>query len=231
MRYFPEGWNTFRFLITPAEFREALAGFHHVTFCCRVPLNYRESPPAELFATWERLYRRLQEDVPVDNKKDRDCFDWADGLTDDLAKCSYGPPFLDPGGSGVQYRLADFDEPCVGIQPFAMIIGEDGKLYTKFHYSQFPQKIAGLELQYPKKIAYFAERGGYSRIVPCGEAETYCRVYQEIVRRVKGITVPLRFSVGEKEYRPSVRISPGAREAFPGFWFAREYKISLPEGK
>lgn len=231
MRYFPQGWNLFHFLVTPAELEEALAGFRHVTFCRRVPEDYRESPPAELLSSWESLYRKLQGELPVDIRRDRDCFNWANGLTDDLGKCSYGPSFPDPGGSGARYRVADFAEPCVGIQPFAMTIGEDGRLYTRFSYSQLSRLIAGLELQYPKKIAYFAEDGGYSRVIPCEETETYCRVYREILRRIREKTVPLRFWVGEKACRPSVRISAAAREDFPRFRFAREYGIRMTDSR
>lgn len=227
MDWFPQGWNRFLFLVTPEEWEDLLSGFHQVTFCRRVPKVYRESPPGTLLAPWQALWEKLRGPEPPDLKRDRDCFDWADGLTHDLARCAYGAPFRDQE-TGEWFRLTDFDEPCVGVQPFAMVLGEDGKLYTRFHYSQFPRLIAGLELQYPKKVAWFNRAGdGYERIVPSEELETFCRVYRPLTQRIKGMTRPLTFSIGDKTYRPSVRVSPRAREAFPGFWFAREYDIRL----
>ena len=225
MNWFPEGWNRFLFLVTPEEQEELFSGFHQVTFCRRVPRGYRESPAETLLAPWRALWEKLPGPEPPDLKRDRNCFDWADGLTHDLTRCRYAAPFQDKA-TGEWFQLADFDEPCVGVQPFALVLGEDGKLYTRFHYGQFPRLIAGLELQYPKKAAYFNKtRDGYERIVPCGEIETYCRVYQPLTQRIKAITKPLTFSIGGKTFRPGIRISPKAREAFPGFWFAREYDI------
>lgn len=227
MNWFPEGWNRFLFLVTPEEWEELLSGFHQVTFCRRVPRGYRESPAETLLAPWQALWEKLPGPEPPDLKRDRNCFDWADGLTHDLTRCRYAAPFQDKA-TGEWFQLADFDEPCVGVQPFALVPGEDGKLYTRFHYGQFPRLIAGLELQYPKKAAYFNKtRDGYERIVPCGEIETYCWVYQPLTQRIKAITKPLTFSIGDKTFRPGIRTSPKAREAFPGFWFAREYDIQL----
>lgn len=227
MDWFPQGWNRFLFLVTPEEWESLLAGFHQVTFCCRVSGNYVESPPETLAAPWRNLYEKLQGVVPVDSKKDRKCFRWADGLTHDLGKCCYTAPFRDES-SGEWFRCADFAEPCVGVQPFAMTIGEDGKLHTRFSYSMLSRLIAGLELQYPKKIAYFNEsRDGYSRVIPCQEAETYREVYEPLTRRIKAMTGPLRFSAGSREYRSPMRVSPEARKSFSRFWFAREYKIAM----
>lgn len=227
MDWFPQGWNRFLFLVTPEEWEELLSGFHQVTFCRRVPDGYRESPPETLLAPWRALWEKLQGPEPLDFKRDRACFDWADGLAHDLDRCPYAAPFRDEE-TGEWFRLADFPEPCAGVQPFAMVPGEDGRLHTRFHYSQFPWLIAGLELHYPKKVAYFNKtRDGYERVVPCDEIETYCRVYRPLTQRIKGMTKPLTFSLGDKTFRPGVRVSPGAKAAFPGFWFAREYGARL----
>lgn len=150
MRYFPEGWNRFAFLVTPEEWESLISPFRQVTFCARVPKGYVESLPETLAAPWRSLYEKLRGPAPVDGKADRECFIWADGLTDDLKKCRYAAPFRD-ARSGEWFQLADFTEPCVGVQPFTMMIGENGELYTRFSYVQSPRLIVGLELQFPNK--------------------------------------------------------------------------------
>ena len=112
MNWFPEGWNRFLFL------EELFSGFHQVTFCRRVSRGYRESPVETLLAPWQALWEKLPGPEPPDLKRDRNCFDWADGLTHDLTRCRYAAPFQDKA-TGEWFQLADFDEPCVGVQPFA----------------------------------------------------------------------------------------------------------------
>lgn len=202
MKYFPQGWNFFRFLITPDEMEQLLCGLHHVVFTKRVTADYVESPPEEYLIKYRNLYEKLGTGYRFQWKKDYPYFDLSIGLSDDLDKCAYGEPF------------------------------EDEKLYSRVSYTQFPELTVGIELQYPKKICYFSENpieSGYSRIVPCGETETY-ELYQKLVKNVKTFTKTLNFQTEQgKSYRSGVWVSPQAKEDFKKFYFAAHYGISFLE--
>lgn len=231
MKYFPQGWNFFRFLITPDEMEQLLCGLHHVVFTKRVTADYVESPPEEYLIKYRNLYEKLGTGYRFEWKEDYPYFDLSIGLSEDLDKCAYGEPFADKR-DGQHYKLSDFQEPCISLQPFILMIGEDEKLYSRVSYTQFPELTVGIELQYPKKICYFSENpieSGYSRIVPCGETETY-ELYQKLVKNVKTFTKTLNFQTEQgKSYRSGVWVSPQAKEDFKKFYFAAHYGISFLE--
>lgn len=43
MKYYPKGWHTYKFLVTPQELKDILRGFHIVIYNRRVPADYIES--------------------------------------------------------------------------------------------------------------------------------------------------------------------------------------------
>lgn len=59
MKYYPKGWHTYKFLVTPQELKDILRGFHIVIYNRRVPADYIESNFANFVRDYESFYRLL----------------------------------------------------------------------------------------------------------------------------------------------------------------------------
>jgi hypothetical protein len=201
MKYYPKGWNKFKFLIDPVEFEYIFSKFHHIEFSNRVPENYIETDKQKLLNNYKTFYEKLILNYKF-NKNE--LFGFFIGLSDDLAKCTYGKSFLDEKNNK-KYKLSDFKEPCVGISPFIFLL-KDNKLNTNFYFNQYPENVMGLEISYPKEIIYY-DNNVENKIKNCNELETYNNVYKKIIEEIKNIAKALKFNISDKEYRTNVKIS------------------------
>ena len=97
MKYYPKGWHTYKFLVTPQELKDILRGFHIVIYNRRVPADYIESNFANFVRDYESFYRLLTsgekiEHIVIDNL--------LTGFSNNLSKCAYnwietsGSPFV-----------------------------------------------------------------------------------------------------------------------------------------
>jgi hypothetical protein len=107
MKYYPKGWNVFKFLVTPEELKSVLKDFHFVEFARRVPENYKETLQRTVFDKYEKLYNKLITNHKFEWKNDWAYFDLPIGITNDLKKCTHAPKFLDKD-DGNWYKLNDF---------------------------------------------------------------------------------------------------------------------------
>ena len=200
MRYYPKGWHTYKFLVTPQELKDILRGFHIVEYSSRVPADYIESNFVDLVRDYENFYRLLTSSerighIILDNL--------LKGFSNNLSKCAYGAPFQDSNDK-LWYKIADFSEPCVGFNIFAFYLDEERKLQTKFSYINFPENIMGVQLEFPKKIYSIAE----NREKLCGELENYNAVYLAVVERIKQLCRNLTITIDGNVHRTKIKISP-----------------------
>ncbi|MBO5297676.1 MAG: hypothetical protein J6B03_08810, partial [Candidatus Homeothermus sp.] len=87
MKYYPKGWHTYKFLVTPQELNDILRGFHIVEYSSRVPADYIESNFADFVRDYEVFYRLLTSSerighIILDNL--------LKGFSNNLSKCAYG---------------------------------------------------------------------------------------------------------------------------------------------
>ena len=59
MNYLVQGWNIYRFLLSPDELRQILSPYHLVIFNAHVPKDYVESTLNEYIAAYSSLYNLL----------------------------------------------------------------------------------------------------------------------------------------------------------------------------
>lgn len=214
MKYYPIGWHTYKFLVTPQELEDILRGFHVVEYSRRVPADYMESNFADFVRDYNFFYHSLTsgeriEHIVIDNL--------LKGFSNNLSKCAYKAPFQDSNDK-LWYKIADFIEPCVGFDIFAFYLDEERKLQTKFSYISFPENIMGIQLEYPKKI-YSREK---NREMSCNELENYNDVYLIIVERIKQLCRNLTIVIGENVHRTKVKVSPTALIDIRGSHFIKE---------
>lgn len=186
MKYYPKGWNTYKFLVTPQELRDILRGFHIVEYCRRVPADYIESDITDFVGYYEEFYRLLTSGerighIVIDNL--------LKGFSNNLCNCAYNAPFQDSNDK-LWYKTANFTEPCVGFNIFAFYLDKERKLQTKFSYINSPENIMGVQLEYPKKIYSIEE----NREILCNELENYNDVYQVAVERIKQLCRNLTYN-------------------------------------
>lgn len=148
MKYYPKGWHTYKFLVTPQELKDILRGFHIVEYSSRVSADYIESNFADFVRAYEIFYRLLTSSERIEHIILNNLLK---GFSNNLSKCAYEAPFQDSNDK-LWYKIAAFSEPCVGFNIFAFYLDEERKLQTKFSYINFPENILGVQLEYPKKI-------------------------------------------------------------------------------
>lgn len=204
-------WEKFRFLVTPRELRNVLDGVHHVVVNTGVKKGYTESPPEEFYKAYEDLYDKLKKGDKLVWKNDYKSVSIQTGLTGYLDNCRYNP--------STKLSVPDFLEPCAILEPFCFFMYRQ-QLSASFYIGQFPENTVGLCLMFPKKTEF--SRG----IVPSEELADH-KTYRMIIDRVRSVTKPLKLLLGDKIYRPAVRISEQAKADLQSFYFIRENNAKL----
>lgn len=185
MDYLVRGWNKFNFLLSPSNLEEILSKYHLVIFNEHVPFDYTESSLKEYLSAYGTLYEMLISGKKIDIQKDYSLF-LHRGITSNLENCVYGKLHE---YEGKQYKLADFNEPVVGISPSSLwfTVDENKKLFCSSVYSYivYSEYYMGAQLQFPKTIQYLVD-GEYE---PLKSTETLCsyRDYQALKNSIKEI--------------------------------------------
>lgn len=220
--FFAKGFSLFYFLVTPTEMRMVLDGLHHVITNRRVPKNYVQSDPEELFSQYADYYEQLKTGRKLQWKQDWALFGFSKSFVETLDYIGYGEPFERDGGV---WKLPAFRCPSPGLDPFSLLLREDGKLYLRYSYTQFPQFAAGVCLFYPKAFYQKRDNGEYSELIPASKAgiPSYAD-YDLIVQRVKKLCSKIQFYSQGKLYRPQIWVSEEAKQDFSQFYFFKENK-------
>ena len=206
-KYLTTGWEKFSFIVTPAELEVVLQDMHMLITGRHVPDGYRETPISEYIADYSRFYSKLISGQQV-VRDDIGHFTEI-GIAQTLDTHSYSHTHTH---HGAKYLLTDFDEPCALISHFPMHIytTSTGKvtLTISASASQFPEKVVGLVLLFPKQIQ-FAHGDYYTPLQSTKDLVSY-QDFLTVRDRIKSITKPLRFILTGKEIRPQIRISQNA---------------------
>ena len=205
-------WKDFSFLLTPDELRGILQPYHLVDYSAHVPAGYTETPLEEYMISYQRFYEKLTGGEHLRNHAD---YGVGIHVAADLSGCKYGKPHI---YEGKQYLLADFDEPPVGLAPFALYPCKDGKgrlcFRTGYSYMVYSDKILGLQLEYPKMIQY-RQNSGYEALRSTRELAGY-QVYENLKRAVTRQTKPLYVMAGGEKIKTNVRVSEETKKQLPG---------------
>lgn len=205
-------WKDCSFLLTPHELQEVLRPYHLVNYAAHVPADYTETPLEEYMTSYQRFYEKL-----TDGEHLKKYADYGVGIhvVADLSGCKYGKPHI---YEGKQYLLADFDEPPVGLAPFALYPCKDGKgrlcFRTGYSYMVNSDKIMGLQLEYPKMIQY-RQNSGYEALRSTREHAGY-QVYENLKKAVTKQTKSLYVMNGGEKIKTNVRVSAEAKKQLPG---------------
>ena len=219
MNYLVQGWNIYRFLLSPDELRQILSPYHLVIFNAHVPKDYVESTLDEYIAAYSSLYNLLISGEKIIRQRDYPLF-LHRGATSDLSNCLYGRFHL---YEGQQYKSAEFREPVVGISPVALYIriDDDKKLHcsTACSYSFYSEDYMGIALEYPKMIQYrFGD--DYEAL----KSTETLNSYQDFIRlrdSIKKITRPLSIKAAGVERRLNIRVSDVVRYQLNGCYSFR----------
>lgn len=223
--FFAKGFSLFYFLVTPAEMRTVLEGLHHVLNSQRLPMDYVQSDPEKIFLRYEEYYNQLCSGRFLQYDQNYKLFDLHMGFVGNLDYTDYSEPFERDGKT---WKLPAYHYPCVCMQPFSLLLRQDGKLHLRYSYTQFPQFAAGICLSFPKAFYQKLGEGEYSKPVPASKVgiPSYTD-YDLIMQRVKKLCGKLQFYVHGKLYRPSIWISEEAKRDFSQFYFFKENKCSF----
>lgn len=217
MKLYTKSWNKFKFLITPDEFESIFRDFHHIEYNHRVPKDYIETDPKILFNKYKGFYEKLVSNYKFVWKTDADLFDLHMGFTNDLNKCVYEKEFIDKNDNKF-YKTMDWNtEPCVGMSPFILFLDGKNKLLSNIFYAQYPENAMGIQLEFPKEMSCSEN----SETVNCTEIETYNNVYKKIVEKINKISRNLVFTIGEKEYKPPIKVSKNISEEIKNVYFIK----------
>ena len=218
MQYFRLTTKKFHFIVTPAELRQLLNGFHHVAFTHGVEPGYVESDPNEFFSTYETLYRKLKNGDKLLNRDDHQLVYFPTAITQHLENCVYRP--------GKLRWIPDFPEPCPHFDTFCFLPWKD-QLSTAFAPHCNPENICGLCLYFDSKVEFTDANSKHAPgVADYTELDDY-EAYEQLLTRIKAITKPLKLDWNGKVRRTAVRVSPEARKDLENFYFIRSNSITI----
>jgi hypothetical protein len=229
MKYFPKGWNIFKFLVSPPELTAIIKEYHHIEFGRRVPANYIESDPIEFFNKYKIFYDKLVSNYKFTKEIDFDLSNLMIGLSNDLSKCTYDKEFMDKNNK-IYYKLSNFKEPCVGINIVVLRFDKNKKLFSNLSFTQFPENIIGLEIHYPKELYYYEKVNSeiiIKETINCNKIETYNSVYIKIMEDIKRISKNLVFAMDGKEYKTTIKVSKSIMEDVKNIYFIKSNKCII----
>ena len=195
-------WEKLRIIVTPQELRQILGDLHHVSLN-GVHKGYTESDPEQLFQGYASLYERLKNGDQLDWKQDHQTVFLQTGLTGNLSSCAYK--------NTNKLCVPDFSEPCAFAETFCLVL-QRGQLSAAGWVGQFPENTVGICIGVPKKVEF---SDGTKTLEELADHQAY----ERLILRIKSLTKPLKLQIGEKIYRPSVRVSQQAKGDLQRFWF------------
>lgn len=186
MDYLVNGWNKYNFFLSTNKLEKILEEYHLVIFGEHVPVDYTESSLKEYLSAYSRLSDLLFSGKKIDWERDYSLF-LQRGITSNLANCIYGKLHV---YEGKQYKIADFNEPVVGISPVTLWlnVGEDKKLHcsTSYSYAFCSECYMGAQLQYPKTIQYKVN-GGYEPLKATKDLQSY-QDFERLKKSIKEVS-------------------------------------------
>ena len=204
MNFYPKGWNTYKFIVTPIEFEDLIDEFYIVKKDKNVIIN-----------EYKIFYEKLISNYKFEWKNDFKYFNFLPiGLTNNLEK----------------NKENNAIEPSVGINFFVLhFFGKEKKLHSNFSYTQFPEKVMGLELTYPKELYYYEKKGNDVKIIKkieCNEIENYNEVYKKLIGKINKVSKNL-IIIEEKEIRTNIKLSINAKEKIRNTYFLRSNNLRI----
>ena len=221
-QYLTTGWESFAFIVTPAELEQVISDMHLLITSTHVPYDYTETPLGRYIDDYKMIYQKL---ITGQKVTISDIGNFIEiGITQSLEVHKYGQLHT---YRGKKYLSKDFDEPCAILRLFPMYLNasKDDKpsLTIRASSIQFPENTVGLELLFPKSIQYPCGKD-YSPLEPTKSLVSY-QDYLILRDRIKTITKPLRLIYQDEEFRPRVRISKEALHDIDRFRFLQQNDI------
>jgi hypothetical protein len=205
LNFFPRGWNSYRFFITPDEFENVTNGFYVVGKDINIIRN-------EYKIFYERLISNYQ-------------FVWRN----DYKHFNFLP--IEISNHLEENQNNNRIEPFVRMSFFVLHFwGKENKLHSNFSFTQFPEKTMGLELTYPKELFNYEKEDPEVKIikrVKCDELETYHKVYQELIVRINKLCKNMVLIKDEKEIRTNVKLSINAKEEIKNVFFITSNNLKI----
>jgi len=205
MNFYPKGLNTYKFIINPIEFEYLIDKIYTV--------NKEKN---EIILDYKIFYEKLTSNYKFEWKKDYRYFNFLPiGLTSNLEK-------------NIENNVI---EPSVGMSFIVLhFFGKENKLHSKFSYTQFPEKVMGFELTYPKELHYYEKKGNETKIlkkIGCNEIENYNEVYKRLVENINKISKNLIIIKEEKEIKTNIKLSTNAKEEMRNTYFLRSNNLRI----
>jgi len=216
-----KGWNKYFFIITPDEFKKIFdIKSNYVINNQRMPIEYTSTSFDELVSNYSKYYQKIKSGTIFDQKTD---WDLATILyisfVHDMKLCEY-EICPDP-----KYKLIDFIEPFPSISPFAI---HRWKTRIAVDIAN-PEGYIGLGLYYPKFVSYDHENYEYIHSTP---EYIGFKVYNDLVNKIKSITVGCKMKFDNILRRPRIKISPNSIDDINNNeYLSRNKIVVLPPSK
>ena len=205
MNFYPKGWNKFKFIVNLIEFENIIEDY----FIVEKNIN-------EIINEYKIFYEKLTSNYKFEWKNDYKYFNFLPiGITNNLEK-------------NIKNNVV---EPSVGIGFFVLhFFGKKNKLHSNFSYTQFPEKVMGLELTYPKKLYYYKKENNEIKItktIVCDKIETYNEVYKKLTEKISKLSKNLIIIKDEIEIKTNIKLSINAKEEIKNTYFLRSNNLRL----
>jgi hypothetical protein len=216
-----KGRKKFKFIISPKDFESIFCDFHFVENCQRVPVDYIKTSSEEMLEKYTIFYNKLVSGYKFVYEDDWKLLNFFPlGLTHDLSKMEYYDKFMDKADKQ-WYKVHNEVEPCVHIGFFTLLYEKDKAIHKNFSFLACTENVMGIEIIFPKEIVYESD---IDKIYNYDEIETYYKVYEKIVERIKGISKNMVLIIDGKEYRTDIKLSHNSKEEIANTYFMKNNK-------
>ncbi|RYG08862.1 MAG: hypothetical protein EOO07_24880 [Chitinophagaceae bacterium] len=203
-----KGWNTFNFILTPAEFELLFEDlqFNFVIDNQRVEIGYRQTNRDNIFNAYKRFFEETLIGEKERSKKEK----WdierliRISIIDDLKKIEFDDIVDKKGGVSKEFKLVRPTEPVINISPFYITLTGTEKLSIAYMNDD---GIIGLQLNYPKAVSWKVDN--FSTVQDT-KAFATSSLFDVLVKRIKNVSHKATVSSSEKTFKPNFWISKNA---------------------
>lgn len=203
-----KGWNTFNFILTPAEFELLFEDlqFNFVIDNQRVEICYRQTDRDYIFGAYKRFFEEMLIGEKERSKKEKWDIEAAIRISiiDDLKKIEFDDIVDKKGVVSKEFKLVRPTEPVINISPFYITLTGAEKLSIAYMNDE---GMIGLQLTYPKAVSWKVDN--FSTVHDT-KAFATSSLFDVLVKRIKSVAHKPTVSSNGNTFKPNFWISKDA---------------------
>jgi len=205
-----KGWNTFKFILTPAEFESIFKdlNYYFIITNSRVEIDYTKTEKQFVFDSYKDFFNAIL----IEEKKVEEKEQWSFeskiriSIIDSLSKIDFEDIRDKKGKISNEFKLVRPIEPVINISPLYITSYKNKESLSISVYNT--EGTIGLELNYPKFVSFAPD---FETPIETNSFDTY-NLFNLLIKNIKSISNKAKVQSDTKLFRPNFWISPDAKK-------------------